>query len=120
MLLTLPCVPLCPFVAAAAAFDAIEGPNTACQEGCPSTAPALPCSAQEHICDGGQDSWALWSSPKELPQARCGASSRWLVQGPPVPLQAPSNLNEQQQIQMQNESTLMHNKKTMPASPLSQ
>ena len=87
-LLTLPRVPLCPLVAAAAAVDAIEGPNTACQEGCPSTAPALPCSAQERICDGAQDSWALKLLPTELLQARYGASSRWLVQGPPVPPQA--------------------------------
>lgn len=70
VLLTLPRVPLCPFVAAAAAVDAIEGPNTACQEGCPSTAPALPCSAQERICDGAQDSWALKILHIELLQAR--------------------------------------------------
>ena len=61
MLLTLPRVPLCPFVAAAAAVDAIDGPDTACQELSPSTAPALPCSAHPRIGDGAQDSWALRS-----------------------------------------------------------
>ena len=59
MLLTPSGVPLCPFVVAAAALIVMIGPDSACEGWYPSTAPALPCSAQERICDGAQDSWAL-------------------------------------------------------------